>query len=210
MTRRAVPGSAGLRAGASLVLLLLLAPGVGCVRKPSPAPAVGTPRVGVMGMPSTAAPPAPVVETFNPDSSSTVAYASLEAVRDTVERLLRQAVNLADSAIHVSRDTVTFQPWTAKTPVRGWAVRVVVNDASGCPVDALEGALWARGWAGRYRYSSDGADGTSLGMVSRDFFCLIEGAWEGGDESDTTVVPRPGCTVTATCVRRFADDARSP
>jgi hypothetical protein len=159
-----------------------------------------------MGLPSTSAPPAPEVEVSTQDSSSSVAYASLEAVCDTVERLLRRAVDLADSAVHVSRDTVTFQPWYAKTPVRGWAVRVVVNDASGCPVDALEGALWSRGWVGRYRYSADGADGTTLGMESRDFFCLIEGAWEGGDESDTTVVPRPGCTVTATCVPRIADD----
>jgi len=162
--------------------------------------------MGVMTPAGGASSVQPSPEAVLHDSVSTVAYPSLVAVRDTVEMLLRRTVNLADTAVHVSRDTVTFQPWYANTPVRGWAVRVVVNDASGCPVDALEGALWSRGWVGRYRYSSDGPDGTTLGMQSRDFFCLIEGAWEGGDESDTTIVPRPGCTVTATCVPRFADD----
>jgi len=40
-------------------------------------------------------------------------------------------------------------------------------------------------------YMADGPDGTTLGLKSRTVFCLIEGKWDGGDDTDTTYVPLP-------------------
>jgi hypothetical protein len=213
VTRRAVPDR-WLRGGASLLVALLACALIGCGKKEAPPrSAAGPVGVGVMvggagGAPG-ARPAPPAFDSAAPitDSTSSVHYASLEALRDTVERLLRGLVSAADTAVHVSRDTVTFPYWFAKAPpARGWVVKAVINDASGCPVEMLESALMARGWVMKYGYESDGADGTALGLASRDYFCLIEGRWVGGDESDTTFVPPPGCTVLATCVPRRADD----
>ncbi|HEY6867365.1 MAG TPA: hypothetical protein VI792_08915 [Candidatus Eisenbacteria bacterium] len=209
MTRRAVPGPIGPRGGASRLLALLLVVGVvaaGCGRA-SEAPAAraagATPaRIAVMAVPG----PAPAPPETAASSVSSTAYASLEALRDTVDRLMRGAVDLADTAVHVSRDTVTFSYWYAKASARGWALRAVIRDASGCPVEALERALLSRGWVPHAGYSADGPDGTTLGLESRDYLCVIEGRWDGGDDTDTTYVPAPGCTAIATCVPLRRDD----
>ena len=205
--RRAVPDRSRLRGGASLLLALLLCVAGGCGRRSTAAAGAGVPvaGVGVSVAPGSAPPPAAEIAPLA-DSISNASYPSLEAARDTVEFLLRHIVNLADTAVHVSRDTVTFPYWYAKAVGKGWVVKVVVNDDSGCPVEELESALMARGWVMRNGYMADGTDGTTLGLKSRTLFCLIEGRWDGGDDSDTTYVPPPGCTVTATCVPLRADD----
>ena len=208
MEERAVPGWMRPRDGASLFLALLFCFAAGCGGNAGPGhrPAAG--RVAVMGA-QVAAGRAASVLPLGPspeDSVSAVTYASLEAARDTVEMLMRRSVDLADTAVHVSRDTVTFARWFAKSIARGWVVRAVVNDTSGCPVEPLENALMARGWVMAYGYAADGPDGTTLGLRSRDFMCLVAGRWDGGDDSDTTYVPAPGCVVTATLVPLGADD----
>jgi hypothetical protein len=43
--------------------------------------------------------------------------------------------------------------------------------------------------------------------VSQNFFCLVEGQWDGGDDTDESYEPEPGCQVTVTCVPRRLDDA---
>jgi hypothetical protein len=188
-----------------VAILLCLAAGCGRKAEPAHPPAAG--RIAVMGAMTEAGRAAPVLpEPAHADSVSAVSYPSLEAARDTVEMLLRRTVDLADTAVHVSRDTVTFAYWYAKSIGRGWVVKVVVNDTSGCPVDPLESALLARGWVMAYGYSADGTDGTVLGLRSRDILCVIEGRWDGGDATDSTYVPAPGCTVTATCVPLRKDD----
>ncbi len=209
MEDRAVPGSMRPRDGASLFLALLLCVMAGCGRNNGAGHGPAAGRVMVMGARTPAGGETSVLPpsgTSPADSVSAVSFLSLEAARDTIDMLLRRAVDLADTAVHVSRDTVTFAYWYARSTARGWVVKAVVRDTSGCPVEPLESALLARGWVMASGYGADGPDGTSLGLRSRDLLCVIAGQWDGGDDSDSTYVPAPGCVVTATLVPLRAGD----
>ena len=140
----------------------------------------------------------------------TAHYASLEAARDSIGLIISHSVDLGDTAIHVSREQVNFDYLYAKGKAKGWAFHVVVNDTTECPNEAIEQALVDAGWVESFGYSADGADGSDMGYLSRNYFCLVEGSWQGGDESDDTYVPPPGCKVTVTCVPRREDDIPSP
>ena len=89
----------------------------------------------------------------------------------------------------------------------GYVVRVAVADTSLCPVVEIEGALEAAHWLPHNGYSADGQDGTVMGYVTKKYLCVLEGRWDGGDGSDSTYVPAPGCTITVTCVARRQDDS---
>jgi hypothetical protein len=145
-----------------------------------------------------------------PPPEPTAIYASLDAVRDTVETILRRAVSPADTAIHISREAVNFKYLYAPATASGWAFHIEVNDTSGCPQAYLERALLASGWAPHYGYQADGPDGGNMGFVSKNYLCVYEAEWDGGDDSDSTYVPAPGCKVTVTCVPRRADDVSRP
>src|SRR5262249_3646294 len=67
---------------------------------------------------------------------------------------------------------------------------------------ALEDALEAAGWDLDHRYSADGPDGTYFALACREALVEVTGSWEGGDDTDTTVVARPGETVELRCVPR--------
>jgi hypothetical protein len=152
---------------------------------------------------------AETLQTVSPEpapAEPTADYPSLEATRDSMEALVRRLVAPGDTAIHVRRERVTFEYAYARAKARGWASHVVVNDTSACPNSALEDALTAAGWIPDYDYQADGTDGGDLGFLSRHALCVIEARWDGGDDSDTTYVPVPGCTVTLTCVPRRRDD----
>ena len=88
----------------------------------------------------------------------------------------------------------------------GYAVHVVVTDTSSCRVEEVGQALATAGWMPSYGYSADGPDGTVMGYVTKHYLCVVEGSWDGGDGSDSTYVPAPGCKVTVTCVPRREDD----
>ena len=145
-----------------------------------------------------------------PPAEPTARYASLNAVRDTVEAILMRALPLGNPAVHWSREPVQFRYHYANATTVGWAVHVTVTDTTDCPNTALEHGLEAAGWAPHWGYGADGADGSDMGYVTREYLCVIEASWVGGDESDTTYVPPPGCEVTVTCVPRRMDDVSAP
>ncbi len=140
----------------------------------------------------------------------TARYASLEAARDSIGAIVARCVSRADTAIHVSREPVTFDYLYVKASARGWAFHITVNDTSDCPNETVGDALTDAGWVESFGYSADGADGSNMGYVCRNFFCLVEGQWDGGDATDESYVPEPGCRVTVTCVPRREDDAPRP
>jgi hypothetical protein len=135
------------------------------------------------------------------------AYSTLEAARDTVGVVVRQAVGRPRPAIRVSLGRAGFHYWYAPDSAWGWAFRVDVADTSACPYDVVGAGLLARGWTTFWDYSADGPDGTVMGYVTPKYLCVIEGSWDGGDDSDPTYRPAPGCRVTVTCVPRNARDA---
>jgi hypothetical protein len=55
-------------------------------------------------------------------------------------------------------------------------------------------------------YSADGPDGSDLGYSHDGLMCVIEGRWDGGDDSDPTIVPGPDFDVFVTCAPLRADD----
>ena len=141
-----------------------------------------------------------------PPPEPTAHYVSLEAARDAIEAMLRRAVPAGDTAIHFSREAVPFEYIWVKAAGRGLAVHVVVNDTTECPHEKLMDAMRAAGWVDNWHYSADGDDGTQMGLLSRQFLCVINGSWMGFDPTDSTYVPPPGCKVTATVVPRRLDD----
>jgi len=146
----------------------------------------------------------PRAETWPPQP--TVRYASLEAARDSIGAMVHRSVSRADSAVHVSQDPVSFEYLYAKATAKGWAFHVVVNDSTPCPDVDIERSLTDAGWVESFGYSADGTDGSSMGYLSRDYFCLVEGTWDGGDDTDDSYDPMPGCKVTVTCVPWREDD----
>lgn len=64
----------------------------------------------------------------------------------------------------------------------------------------LEGSfLYQQGW--RADREADGPDGTSFRISRQDIFCLVEGNWDGGDDSDPPYVPSSRYDITVSCSR---------
>lgn len=76
------------------------------------------------------------------------------------------------------------------------------EDLIAAPVDDLFLALQAMGWHLVLEYMADGPDGSVVGMTVGPALCIIEGNWDGGDDSDTTYVPVPGFDLEVRCFRR--------
>lgn len=141
-----------------------------------------------------------------PQPQPTASYVTLEAARDSIGAIVSRCTSHADTAIHVSREPVTFEYLYAKATAKGWAYHIVVNDTTACPNEAVGKGLTDAGWVEYFGYSADGPDGSDMGYISKNYFCLVEGTWEGEDGTDESYVPPPGCKVTVTCVPRRKDD----
>jgi hypothetical protein len=76
------------------------------------------------------------------------------------------------------------------------------DDRIAAPVDDLFVALQAVGWHLVLEYMADGPDGSVVGMIVGPALCIIDGNWDGGDDSDTTYVPVPGYDLEVRCFRR--------
>ena len=198
-----------------LAFLALFAPGCGqssAEPKGTPTPAmppVPRPRAVVRAF-STAAPEtihlSPSLASEQEHAQPTIDYATFEVARDSIGAIVRRAVNSANPAIRMSGGPVRFTYWYVADSADGWAFRIAVADTSECPNEPVGSALQAAGWAPNYTYSADGPDGSVMGFVTKRFLCVVEGHWEGGDGSDSTYVPPPGCEATVTCVPWRGDD----
>jgi hypothetical protein len=72
---------------------------------------------------------------------------------------------------------------------------------------AMEKVFGEAGWISmEATYSADGPDGSDLGYSRDGVLCVIEGRWDGGDDSDPTVIPGPDFDVFVTCAPLRADD----
>ncbi len=68
------------------------------------------------------------------------------------------------------------------------------------PADRPPDLLNENGWCGDKM--ADGPDGTSYRAFKKNVFCLVEGRWDGGDDSDSTYVPSPRYEVIVKCADR--------
>ncbi len=84
------------------------------------------------------------------------------------------------------------------------------TDTAGAPMQSLEQWFTAHGWVYAH-YSADGPDGTVFGYAGSGRLCVVRGSWDGGDDSDSTYVPRPGFEATIACAPAVpADTASAP
>lgn len=74
------------------------------------------------------------------------------------------------------------------------------------PVDSLIHWLGACGWLGRTTISADGPDGTVQAVRQGAVACLVEGRWDGGDDTDSTYLPSDTMEVHIGCTRSVASD----
>src|SRR5262249_16678467 len=73
--------------------------------------------------------------------------------------------------------------------------------------EAMEKAFHDAGWTSmEAAYSADGPDGSDVGYSRDGLLCVIEGRWDGGDDSDPSVIPGPDFAVFVTCAPQRADD----
>ena len=122
----------------------------------------------------------------------------------------RTCATLAGAMSEAEDRRTTVVPDTILTDPRGgpdeWrrpgCVLSVVDTTSrdGAPTDLIEELFRMNGWEYRTEYGADGPDGTMFAFQSTGELCVVRGSWDGGDDSDPTVVPAPGFTVVVECV----------
>ena len=77
-------------------------------------------------------------------------------------------------------------------------------------IDSLLEWLRARGWVDSTTISADGPDGTILGVRRRGVTCLVEGRWDGGDDTDTSAARSDTVEVHLACTPTMAADLLPP
>ncbi|MHB1095673.1 MAG: hypothetical protein ACYC3F_05830 [Gemmatimonadaceae bacterium] len=98
-------------------------------------------------------------------------------------------------------------------PAARWACRVIAAGRSwseAFSVDTVMRGFTTRGWSDRTMISADGPDGTVQGVHRRGVTCLLEGRWDGGDDSDSTYVPSDTIEVRVACTRTVRADTIFP
>ena len=83
---------------------------------------------------------------------------------------------------------------------RGCVLTVIdTTSRDGAPTDSLDELFRTNGWEYRTEYAADGPDGTMFAFQGAGELCVVRGSWDGGDDSDPTVVPAPGFTIAVEC-----------
>ena len=139
-----------------------------------------------------------------------------EALRDScakVNDMFRTVVGAAPPSTKITElvgprpITFSYQFVKAKSGGCEFVARGSDSDSSSGLFEATEKAFDAAGWKSmEATYSADGPDGSDLGYARDGLLCVIEGRWDGGDDSDPSVVPGPDFDVFITCAPQRADD----
>ena len=104
---------------------------------------------------------------------------------------------------------IIFSYTYAKAQAAGceFVVRGSDSVSSSDLLEAMEKAFDGAGWTSMAAsYSADGPDGSDLGYSRDGLLCVLEGRWDGGDDSDPTVIPGPEFDVFTSCAPLRADD----
>ena len=132
---------------------------------------------------------------------------TLEEYRDSVFSMVLGSIAPGDTSIHVRVEPTTFRYWYVPDSAAGYAIHAfVTRDSTSCLLGEMERALGGRGWSMHHGYAADGPDGSAMGFVKGRYLCVVQGSWDGGDDSDPTYVPEIGCEMIVTCVPRREDD----
>ena len=126
-----------------------------------------------------------------------------DEVSEACDYVLRQVSVFKDGLYRGAPETFEDQG----TIYRGCAITVVGDrrKAPGgfppaeAPYPEPGSAAARAGW--KANRETDGSDGTSYRLSRGNVFCLVKGAWDGGDASDAKVIPSPLFLITARCAR---------
>jgi len=149
-------------------------------------------------------------------SWATAGDAIPEALREpcaAVNRLVRSVVGSAPPSTKITDvigpRTITFTYQFAKVQSAGCEFVARGSDtlSSSSLFKAIENAFQDAKWMSmEATYSADGPDSSDIGYARDGLLCVIEGRWDGGDDSDPTVIPGPDFDVFVTCAPLRADD----
>jgi hypothetical protein len=112
----------------------------------------------------------------------------------------------------IGPQAITFKYQFAKAQSGGCEFIVRGSDtvSSSSLFAAMEKAFHEAAWTSmEAAYSADGPDGSDVGYSRDGLLCVIEGRWDGGDDSDSTVIPGPDFDVFVTCAPLRVDDQPS-
>jgi hypothetical protein len=103
--------------------------------------------------------------------------------------------------------TFNYQYANAQSAGCEFVARGSDTESSSNLFEGMENAFQKAGWKSmEATYSADGPDGSDLGYARDGLLCIIEGRWDGGDDSDPSVIPGPEFEVFVTCAPVRADD----
>jgi hypothetical protein len=130
-----------------------------------------------------------------------------------VNSLIRSVVSSvpADTKIteFIGPRAITFNYQFAKAQSAGceFVVRGSDTASSSSLFEATEKAFQEAKWTSmEAAYSADGPDGSDVGYSRDGLLCVMEGRWDGGDDSDSTLIPGSDFDVFVTCAPLRADD----
>lgn len=66
-------------------------------------------------------------------------------------------------------------------------------------MDTLVAWLQTGGWQENTIFAADGPDGTHRGLQRAGVTCILEGRWDGGDDSDDSYAPSDSLEIHAGC-----------
>jgi hypothetical protein len=135
------------------------------------------------------------------------------AACDTIARLFREVAKAdidTSSTFTAPRDTTStyLDRSGAVPPVSEPACFVAWSDTLSreVPLEDVHYRLEQSGWKQRGNlFMADGPDVGVLAFSRGSAACIIEGLWDGDDDSDSTYVPKPGFRISATCLRNRPD-----
>ncbi len=173
------------RVAAVAILAAALALGAACNRDKSNVKTVPG------ALPSTAAAP----DTATPANGSLALDGS-----STCDTLARLVIAPTIQITAASRDSSLPDPLSDSPGWRrGCGVQLKDStDTTGAPMQPIEQWLTSHGWVYAH-YSADGPDGEVFGYAGHGRLCVVRGSWDGGDDSDSTVVPKPGYELGISC-----------
>jgi hypothetical protein len=130
-----------------------------------------------------------------------------------VNSLVRSVVTSVPAGTKITEfigpQAITFNYQFAKAQSAGceFAVRGSDTVSSSSLFEAIEKAFHETDWKSmEAAYSADGPDGSDVGYSRDGLLCVMEGRWDGGDDSDSTVIPGSDFDVFVTCAPLRADD----
>lgn len=126
---------------------------------------------------------------------------------DTIDRVIVTPTSTRTAFAH---DTILQSPMDGKPWRRGCVVAITdsldevnavdTSDVMHLGDTSLEAWFRTNRWMPSFNYQADGPDGETYAYARGPYLCIAEGRWDGGDDSDTTYVPKPGYDLTIKCV----------